>query len=71
MMNQKEIDRAIKAMTKIFHDIAVQTMTKTFHDIAVQTMLKKEEQEVRKALQSPLDKKKKAHDDFHTFVRSL
>ena len=59
MMNQKEIDRGIKAMFKVFHDIAVQTM------------LKKEEQEVQKALQSPLDKKKKAHDDFHTFVRSL
>lgn len=59
MMNQKEIDREIKAMNK------------AFNDIAVQTMLKKEEQEVRKALQSPLDKKKKAHDDFHTFVRSL
>lgn len=59
MMNQKEIDGAIKAMHK------------AFHDIAVQTMLKKEEREVQKALQSPLDKKKKAHDDFHMFVRSL
>lgn len=58
-MNQKEIDGAIKAMHK------------ASHDIAVQTMLKKEEQEVRKALQSPLDKKKKAYDDYHKFVRSL
>lgn len=58
-MNQKEIDRGIKAMFKVFNDIAVQAMRK------------KEEQEVREALQSPLDKKKKAHDDFHTFVRSL
>lgn len=58
-MNKKEIDRGIKAMYKAFNDIAVQIMRK------------KEEQEVRKAFQSPLDKKKKAHDDFHTFVRSL
>lgn len=66
MMNQKEIDGAIKEI-----DRGIKAMYKTFHDIAVQTMLKKEEQEVREALQSPLDKKKKAHDDFHTFVRSL
>lgn len=59
MMNQKEIDRGIRAMYKAFNDIAVQTIQK------------EEEQEVRKALQSPLDKKEKAHDDFHTFVRSL
>lgn len=58
-MNQKEIDRGFKEMFKVFHDIAVQTM------------LKKEEQEVQKALQSPLDKKKKAYDDFRKFVRSL
>lgn len=66
MMNQKEIDGAIKEI-----DRGIKAMYKAFHDIAVQTMLKKEEQEVREALQSPLDKKKKAHDDFHTFVRSL
>lgn len=66
MMNQKEIAGAIKEI-----DRGIKAMNKAFHDIAVQTMLKKEEQEVRKALQSPLDKKKKAHDDFHTFVRSL
>lgn len=48
-MNQKEIDRAVKAMYKAFNSITIQTMRK------------KEDQEVRKALQSSLDKTKKAY----------
>lgn len=46
-------------------------LCKAFHNLAVETSRKREEQEVEKALQSTINKKKKAHDEFHKFVRSL
>ena len=46
-------------------------LAKAFHDLAVQTSRKREEQEVKEALQSSIDKRKKEHDEFHKFVRSL
>lgn len=58
-MNQEEFNKGVIAIFKAFHDLAVQTSRK------------REEQEVKEALQSSLDKRKKAHDDFHKFVRSL
>ena len=49
----------------------VMALCKAFHNLAVETSRKREEQEVEKALQSTINKKKKAHDEFHKFVRSL
>lgn len=46
-------------------------LAKRVHNLAVETSRKREEQEVEKALQSTINKKKKAHDEFHKFVRSL
>lgn len=46
-------------------------LAKFFNDLAVQEIRKREGQEVKEALQSSIDKKGKAHDEFHKFVRSL
>lgn len=58
-MSQEELAKGIMAICKLFQNLAVETSRK------------REEQEVEKALQSTIDKRKKAHDDFHKFVRSL
>ncbi|WP_251576122.1 hypothetical protein [Limosilactobacillus agrestimuris] len=58
-MNQEEFNKGVIALAKAFHDLAVQASQK------------REEQEVKEALQSSIDKRKKARDDFHKFVRSL
>lgn len=39
--------------------------------IALRSVKKREKQEVEKALLTPVDKRKREHDDFHKFVRSL
>lgn len=46
-------------------------LAKFFHYLSVQISQKREEQAVKEALQSSIDKRKKAHDEFHKFVRSL
>ena len=46
-------------------------LSKFFNELAVQETRKREEQLVKEALQSSIDKKEKAHDEFHKFVRSL
>ena len=58
-MSQEELAKGIMAICKLFQNLAVETSRK------------REEQEVEKALQSTIDKRKKAHDHFHKFVRSL
>lgn len=58
-MNQEEFSKGFIMLAKFFNDLAVQTNRK------------REEQEVKEALQCSIDKKKKAHDEFHKFVRSL
>lgn len=58
-MNQEEFSKGFIALNKLFHDMAV-LMNR-----------KREGQEVKEALQSSIDKRKKAHDEFHKFVRSL
>lgn len=62
-MNQEEFSKDFIALSKV--------LSKTLHELAVQTSRKREEQEVKEALQSSIDKRKKAHDEFHKFVRSL
>ena len=49
----------------------VMELCKVFHNLAVEASRKREAQEVEKALHSTINKKKKAHDKFHKFVRSL
>lgn len=58
-MNQEEFSKGFIALFKAIHELAVQTNQK------------REEQEAKEALQSSSDKRKKAHDKFHEFVRSL
>lgn len=58
-MNQEESNKGFIMLAKFFHDLAVQEIRK------------REEQEVKEALQSSIDKKEKAHDEFHKFLRSL
>lgn len=58
-MNQEEFSKGFTLLVKFFNDLAAQEIQK------------REEQEVKEALQSSIDKKEKAHDEFHKFVRSL
>lgn len=58
-MNLEEFNKGVIALSK------------EFHSFAVQEIQRREEQEVKKALQSSIDKRKEAHDEFHKFVRSL
>ena len=58
-MNQEEFSKGFIMLSKFFNELAVQEIRK------------REEQEVKEALQSSIDKKEKAHDEFHKFVRSL
>lgn len=58
-MSQEELAKGVMAICKVFQSLAIETSRK------------REEQEVEKALQSAINKKKKAHDEFHKFVRSL
>lgn len=58
-MNQEEFSKGFTLLAKFFNDLAVQEIRK------------REEQEVKEALQSSIDKKEKAHDEFHKFVSSL
>lgn len=58
-MSQEDLAKGVMAICKVFQNLAVETSRK------------REEQEVEKALQSRINKKKKAHDEFHKFVRSL
>ena len=58
-MNQEEFSKGFIMLSKFFNELAVQETRK------------REEQLVKEALQSSIDKKEKAHDEFHKFVRSL
>ena len=58
-MSQEELTKGVMAICKAFQSLAIEASRK------------REEQEVEKALQSAINKKKKAHDEFHKFVRSL
>ncbi|WP_261604783.1 hypothetical protein [Limosilactobacillus fermentum] len=58
-MNQEEFSKGFIMLSKFFNELAVQEIQK------------REEKVVKEALQSSIDKKKKAYDEFHKFVRSL
>ena len=58
-MNFEEAEKATRAIAKALRQIALKSVQK------------REKQEVEKALLTPVDKRKRAHDDFHKFVRSL
>lgn len=58
-MNFEEAEKATKAIVKALRQIALKSVQK------------REKQEVEKSLITPVDKRKRAHDDFHKFVRSI
>ena len=50
---------------------ATKSIAKALRQMALKSVQKREKQEVEKALITPVDKQKRAHDDFHKFLRSL
>ena len=58
-MDCEELKKAIRAMAKVFQQMALKGVKK------------REKQELKKVMLTPADKWKRAHDDFHKFVRSL
>lgn len=58
-MDYEELKKAIRAMAKVFQQMALKSEKK------------REKQTVEKMMITPADKRKRAHDDYRKFVRSL
>ena len=61
--NWQELDKNLRRVSLKIRQILLQ--------IALRSVKKREKQEVEKALLTPVDKRKRAHDDYRKFVRSL
>ncbi|EEU31054.1 hypothetical protein HMPREF0501_00459 [Limosilactobacillus coleohominis 101-4-CHN] len=61
--NWQELDKNLRRVSLKIRQVLQQ--------IALRSVKKREKQEVEKALLTTVDKRKRAHDDFHKFVRSL